>query len=366
MKVAIYGAGGNGVQFYEAISESGIEVEFLIDEYIEKSEHRGRPIFRISQVPDKTIPVYVSVACYSSKIAVSLRENGFREVYDFNQSVVRFPQLIAQYFERMPWYSRQAERLVNENEIEKLRNLLSDDISLDVLNNIVKFRQTPSADNYIKNDGQLQYFPDDVPIFADPSLPLRMVDCGAFTGDTLVVALNFLKNKKLPIHAFSLFEPDKKNLNKLEENVKKNTSEYYDIQVFPCGVWSENAILEFSSNSSSSRILDSAQLNQTAGCGASNIERIHAVSIDQVLYGSRPNYIKMDIEGAENSALLGAEKIIRDYHPRLAICLYQKAEHLWELPFLIHSFYPHYAYYLRVHGDMGLETVIYCLPKSKV
>ena len=39
---------------------------------------------------------------------------------------------------------------------------------------------------------------------------------------------------------------------------------------------------------------------------------IETVSLDETVYDRQPTYIKMDIEGAEQEALKGATKIIRD------------------------------------------------------
>ena len=72
----------------------------------------------------------------------------------------------------------------------------------------------------------------------------------------------------------------------------------------------------------------------------------------------------MDIEGSEKEAILGAQKTIKKYKPNLAICLYHKPEDLWELPLLINKIEPNYKMYLRVHEDLCLSTVLYCIYKK--
>ena len=44
-----------------------------------------------------------------------------------------------------------------------------------------------------------------------------------------------------------------------------------------------------------------------------------------------PTIIKMDIEGEEKEALLGAEQIIRTQKPQMIICAYHKPEDIYEL-----------------------------------
>jgi len=64
---------------------------------------------------------------------------------------------------------------------------------------------------------------------------------------------------------------------------------------------------------------------------------IQCVALDDTLIGWHPTYIKMDIEGAEYDALLGAERLIRSYKPVLAICVYHRPQDIWEIPQLINS-----------------------------
>lgn len=88
---------------------------------------------------------------------------------------------------------------------------------------------------------------------------------------------------------------------------------------------------------------------------------IDARKLDDVLQGKKVTFIKMDIEGAELAALRGAEKIIREQRPRLAICVYHKPEDIWEIPSLILSCNPDYRLYLRHYSITETETVLYAI-----
>lgn len=74
-----------------------------------------------------------------------------------------------------------------------------------------------------------------------------------------------------------------------------------------------------------------------------------------------PNFIKMDIEGAEMSALRGAQDIIRKYSPKLAICIYHSWEDRFDIPLLIHEINPDYRMYLKKSHPV-FETVLFCAP----
>ena len=72
-------------------------------------------------------------------------------------------------------------------------------------------------------------------------------------------------------------------------------------------------------------------------------------------------FIKMDIEGAEYKALQGAEQIIRENKPNLAICLYHKPEDVFEIPQLILNYRPDYRFLVRHYWLREYETVLYAV-----
>ena len=72
-------------------------------------------------------------------------------------------------------------------------------------------------------------------------------------------------------------------------------------------------------------------------------------------------FLKMDIEGSELAALRGAERIIREQRPKLAICVYHKPEDLREIPSLLLSYHPDYKLYLRHYSINETETVLYAI-----
>jgi hypothetical protein len=71
------------------------------------------------------------------------------------------------------------------------------------------------------------------------------------------------------------------------------------------------------------------------------------------------DFIKMDIEGGELSALLGAAQTIKRFHPTLAISGYHKVEDMIMLPALIRGLDPGYRLYLEHYTIHQEETVIF-------
>jgi hypothetical protein len=74
----------------------------------------------------------------------------------------------------------------------------------------------------------------------------------------------------------------------------------------------------------------------------------------------QPTFIKLDIEGAEKAALLGAKNIIKQYRPKLAICAYHKFDDFFELPKTIIEINSEYKIYLKQYGRK-YDSIIYAV-----
>lgn len=119
---------------------------------------------------------------------------------------------------------------------------------------------------------------------------------------------------------------------------------------FPMAVGDSVGFIGFDSMGSASKI-------------SSNKKQIvPMVSLDEIINGYNPTYIKMDIEGAEKKAIEGARKTIEIAKPYLAISIYHHPEDLWEIPLFIKENFPFYNLFIRIHGHFGMETVLYCVP----
>jgi hypothetical protein len=82
--------------------------------------------------------------------------------------------------------------------------------------------------------------------------------------------------------------------------------------------------------------------------------------------GENPTYIKMDIEGAEMDAMLGASRLVRESQPTMAICAYHLQNHLWRVPQCLHDLMPEAQLVLRPHCVDGFDLVCYALTPGRV
>mgnify|MGYP003310222851 CR=1 FL=1 len=77
----------------------------------------------------------------------------------------------------------------------------------------------------------------------------------------------------------------------------------------------------------------------------------------------RVSFIKMDIEGAEADALLGAANVIKRDMPLLEVSVYHRPGDFWKLPLLIKERNPEYSIYLRCGDDSFHDTVAVAVPE---
>ena len=89
--------------------------------------------------------------------------------------------------------------------------------------------------------------------------------------------------------------------------------------------------------------------------------KIPLVKMDSVPECEDATFIKMDIEGAELSALKGGKGLIQRNKPKLAICIYHSNEDMLRIAEYIHEIVPEYKLYMRAH-NMGIaENVLYAV-----
>ena len=186
-----------------------------------------------------------------------------------------------------------------------------------------------------------QYF--DLPQLGLGKQKEYFVDVGAFDGET---TMNFFQRCE-DGHSY-VFEPNPEQF-----NVVKGALQAYGerVELFPYALYDDNVTLRFD-------VLIDADASMISETGQI---KVPARKMDDVLDGRKVTFIKMDIEGAELSALRGAERIIREQRPKLAISIYHKPEDMWEIPSLILQYNPSYKLYMRHHTIVNADTVLYAI-----
>ena len=145
------------------------------------------------------------------------------------------------------------------------------------------------------------------------------------------------------------FEPDPKNFRKL----KSATAGLRDLYLVPKGSSSGEAELTFAARGGR---------NSSLADEGKKLRTLSMTSVDRELAGRRADYIKMDVEGAEEPTLLGCRETIAAWRPMLSVAAYHRSSDLFRLPRLIRELGPEYRLYLRRHKYVpAWEILIYAV-----
>lgn len=167
------------------------------------------------------------------------------------------------------------------------------------------------------------------------------VDLGAFTGDTITDFLNEYNGKYKKIYAYEITEESFAQL-------KNTLSNLTNIELRKKAVLDKNSKVYIEKN------INGASANKIIETG---IKTIEAVSLDEDIK-EKITTIKMDIEGSEKKALIGATNHIKNEHPNLLISVYHNHEDIWKIPKIIEKIQTGYQFYLRYHGGNIFPTEV--------
>jgi FkbM family methyltransferase len=341
----VYGAGGFGKALGALLEGAGAKVVAFIDA-APKAEFPW-PVVPLSQAGTLDRGLTAVIGIYNPMVDIApivkaLLDLGFREVLTPVQVYHRLaPHRPAARY----WLTALPDYLARRDSILAAGALFADETSRRIYRDLWRYRLSgevafarPADHNTLED----QYFPADLPAWGDP---IRLVDAGAYTGDTLLAA----QRRGLRVEAVAAYEPDPANFARLVETL----AGFPDARAFaiPCGVLGSMAQVRFS-----------AGVGAGSAISADGSVIIQCVSLDESLHGFRPNLIKMDIEGAEPEALLGARRTITASRPALAICVYHAPDHLWSIPLLLREWALGYRFHLRSHAHQGFDSVLYALP----
>jgi len=323
-KTVIYGAGNTGKEVFRILRNNGIHISCFLDQKAKPgSLWEGVPVYnpkdiQLSEAERQRANVIVAIHNRDVEmppIFELLRTYCFSRIISFIELFDYFGSELGDRY----WLTSRLDYKNYQLFLEEVDNLWADDASRILYRAIIKFRLTGKYEILPEPDMENQYFPQDLSAWQAPH---RFVDCGAFDGDTL----SYMVNKGIPIESVVAFEPDPNNFKKLNQFVNNNQENIRDISSWPCGVYSSTKQMHFSSAQGEASFMT-----------AKGDVVIQCVSLDEVIPCFAPTLIKMDIEGAEYEALLGARDIISKYKPGLAISLYHRPADLWQIPLLINE-----------------------------
>ncbi len=175
-----------------------------------------------------------------------------------------------------------------------------------------------------------------------------LADIGAYTGDSIE---DYVRIYGIGYQKIYAYEISPESCGRIHEMIMD--LHLHDVEVRQKGIGSEHGEMFLGKSSTDS----SANQLTTEGD-----ERVEVVTLDEDAPDA--TFIKMDIEGAERDALRGGRMLIKNNHPKLAVCVYHGYDDLWMLPAMIEEMNPKYKFYLRHYGANNPPTEFVLLGKA--
>lgn len=353
-RVVLFGAGGMGRRTLRGMRQIGMSPVAFADNnrHIHGQEIDGIPVLSPTQAASQ----YGQSAVFLITIWGSLAKDRMRERISFLQDLGckfvlpagllfwKFPNVYLPYFPM----DLPHKALLQREDILRGFEVFKDDESQEEFLGQMRFRLLLDFNRMGYAKGPDAYFRDDL---FESKQDEVFVDCGAFDGDTIA---DFLRIRGSRFKEIVAFEPDSMNIAKLRTRLSTLDDKLKErISIFPNALGAERGIAHFSSTGS-----DQSKIGQ-------GTESIEIVTLDEALAEKYPTFLKFDIEGAEPQALLGAQQIIRQFRPVLAVSVYHEQSHLWQIPLLLAKLCSDYTFYLRPHGAEGWDLLCYAIPNER-
>lgn len=312
-----------------------LEVDGIIDDFTRVQKSRKKTVLQIEDVPKDSIILTVATGS-PLEVNNKLDELGYTH---FNYlAFIRYSKLDLIHPPFIMDF--KDDFLENKSRYQETYNLLSDDKSKEVFEKVINFKISFDL-SFMKgftNNFDEQYFDKDL----IPNIKnITFVDGGAYVGDTLPnIIQNFPNYKKI-----YCIEPNDLHI----KIAKRDFSTQRDIEFINCGLGKEK--------------IEINQAQETQDICAHDYQAININTIDNLIK-EKVDFIKLDIEGAEQDAIIGAKETILKNHPILAICIYHKAQDWYKVPQLVLSVRNDYKVFIRHYMEGIYETVMYFIPKK--
>ncbi len=318
--IFVYGMGNGALKIMQAFENFNIKIEgfFASDEFARNHSFCGYPVQRLSEVEQKYSDFVIVLAFAAGYEPLISKIRGLAEKYTL------YAPDVPLFFEGEMQLFDYSYAVANFDKLKAVFDMLCDEKSKQLFIDTINFKITGNIDYLFKNFDES----DDEYKVLNLDENEVFVDCGAYKGDTVADFLAHTNGEYSHIYAV---EPDVKNYKKLLEKF----GSFENCELINAAIYSCDTKVCFANKMGRQSSIDKAGIE------------IDARSVDSILQGNAPSYIKYDIEGAEKQALSGSKNAIAQHKPKLLVSVYHRNEDIFELPIYINEINSGYKMYLR-------------------
>lgn len=337
LPVFIYGMGDGALKIMRVFEEYGIPLAgfFASDEFVRGHIFQGHLVHSLSQI-EALIDDFVIVLAFAA---------GYKSLYDrINEIAARHTLLAPDVPVAGDTLFTYAYCREHEEEIQAVYDMLADEKSRQTYADVINFKISGKIE-YLNRctSPKEEVYGGIIPLGSDEVF----ADLGAYSGDTAEEFITACGGNFRHIYAF---EPNPKNFRKLTKNLPESEK----ITLFNAAAGRENGTVKISANE--------GRMSRENGAGKT--VEIPVLAVDNTVKED-VTLLKLDVEGAEREAILGARRHIEN-GAKILCSLYHRSEDMFDLPLLIKSINPELKFYVRHQLYIpAWETNLYAVPKGE-
>ena len=324
LPVFIYGMGDGALKIMRVFEHYGIPLAgfFASDEFVRGHTFQGHLVHTLSQI-EALIDDFVIVLAFAA---------GYQSLYDRINEIAKRHILLAPDVPVAANAALAGEDLFtyaycleNAEKIQAVYDMLADEKSRQTYADVLNFKISGKID-YLNNctSPKEEIYGEIIPL-GDNEI---FADLGAYNGDTAAEFIEACGNSFRHIYAF---EPNPKNFRKLTKNLPESEK----ITLFNAAAGRENGTVKISANE--------GRMSRENGSGKT--VEIPVLAVDEAV-SENVTVLKLDVEGGEREAILGARRHIEN-GAKILCSLYHRNEDMFDLPLLIKSINPELKFYVR-------------------
>lgn len=329
--ILLYGMGNGADKIISVLETRGITVNdfFASDGFVRGQCFHGKTVLAASEALSRYPDAIVLLAFGSARDDVLEAVNNISKTHTL--LVPDVPVFGTNLFDDTFWEE-------NHDKFAAARTLFADDRSQTLFDDLISFKLSGNA----RHLWDTQSLSDTITECLHPAAYRHVLDLGAYVGDTAELMLSLCPN----LERVTAWEPDPKTYVKLCRYAEGNG------KVVP---------MQLASLDYTGEVNFAVSGNRNAGIDApGKVKPVPCAAVDAAMADTVPDFIKIDVEGAERPTLMGCKDILKKHAPDLAISLYHRSEDLYDLPLLLHSLNPNYRMYLRRDKGLPAWDIVLC------
>lgn len=340
----VYGASKEAKIFIKECRKNNIIVDAVVDDITYDVWFEGFAVLKSLETIKKTFTIVVCTQKFGAVIN-KLKKLGYKYCVPLYLLQVLSPK---KFFPHQFYKNWINELYLNKKKYAEAEKIFTEKKSISTWKSLMLFKYNFNIDFlYPEVSFGDDYFPNDL----NTKITKKeiFIDGGGWIGDTTDVFLSKYKKYK----NIFIYEPGKFAISKLKGKYNKSKK----IKIKKAAVGKEKTFVNFydTKDPSSTEIRKSYQKPY----------KVKVLPIDDLGLKNENITIKLNVEGSEKNALLGAKRTIRTNNTNLIVCLNHRPSDIVDLIKHVRSLGKKFKYYLRSH-DYGItQLVLYAIDQER-